>query len=141
MSAASEKAARVAKVNHLVRVISTYGRRFFYNARHNRVAEMVIGKGGHLYFIDDYTGKPIYVAYDGRWSGWSHGGTLRDLVKALAEYVRTGNQLSISWIGPERFDDSNIWGYAESEMAKCRAAALTTGVIRQPQTASEGSQP
>lgn len=127
---AEVKAARVAQVNALITVISTYGRRFFYNATHKRVAQMVMGKGGHMYFVDDYTGKAVYVAYNGHWSGFSHGGTLRDLVKRLADYVRTGEPLAMHWIGPQRFDDSNIWGYAADELTKCRAAALGTGAIK-----------
>jgi hypothetical protein len=127
-----QKIARLEQANALITVISTYGRRFFYDAKQNRVARIEIGKGGHLYLIDDYTGHPVYIAYNGEWSGFSHGGTLRDLVKRLAEYVRTGKQLHPHWIGPKRHsDDSNIWGYAADEMEKCRAAALATGVIAQ----------
>jgi len=126
---AAEKDERLAHANALIKTISSYGRRFFYNARHNRVAEMVIAPKGHIHFIDDYSGNAIYVAYNGHWRGWSHGGTLRDLVKRLAEYIRTGEPLSINWIGPQRFDDSNIWGYAEEEMAKCRAEALLNQAV------------
>jgi len=127
-----QKITRLEQVNALITVISTYGRRFFYDKGSNRVAQMVIGKGGHLYLIDDYTGKSIYIAYNGHWGGFSHGGTLRDLVKAMAHYVQTGEQLMMHWIGPKRYSDgSNIWGYAADEMEKCRAAALGTGVIAQ----------
>jgi hypothetical protein len=129
----SAKHERVAEVNALIKTISDYGRRFFFNERSNRVAHMFIGHRGHLYFVDDYSGVPIYVAYSGRWSRFSHGGTLRNLVDELANYVRTGAQLSIGWIGPERFDDSNIWGYAAEEMAKCRAEAAKSPVIAAPQ--------
>lgn len=128
-----EKTNRLEHVNALIKTISTYGRRFFYNKRFDRVAHMLIGPKGHLYFVDDYSGKPIYVAYNGHWDGWSHGGTLRDLVKELASYIRTGKQLSRHWIGPERFDDSNIWGYAEDEMIKCRAEAFLSPVLRHPE--------
>lgn len=126
----ADKAARLTEANKLIRIISTYGRRFFYNEENNCVAEMLIGPRGHIFFIDDYSRKLIYVAHSGRWPGWSHGGTLRDLVKALANYVRTGEQLSIFWISPGRFDDSNIWGYAPDEMTKCRAEALTCAAIK-----------
>jgi hypothetical protein len=132
----AKKTDRLAHVNDLIKTISDYGRRFFYNKERDRVARMLIGPKGHLYFQDDYTGKAIYVAYQGRWSGFSHGGTLKTLVEALANYVRTGQQLSIGWIGPERFDDSNIWGYAEDEMAKCRAAALTNPAIKRRDAAT-----
>lgn len=129
----SIKHERITEANKLIETISSYGRRFFYNERNDRVAYMLIGPRGHIYFVDDYSGKAIYVAYNGRWNGWSHGGTLRDLVKELANYVRTGEQLSPNWIGPQRFNDSNIWGYAEDEMAKCRAEAAKSPVIATPQ--------
>lgn len=137
MKRAEQKAARLAEVNQLIKSISDFGRRFFYNKQHDRVARMVIGKAGHLYFVDDYSGKPIYTAYRGHWRGFSHGGTLRSLVQALADYVRTGKQLSMDWIGPERFDQSNIWGYAADEMAKCRAQAALSPVIAHRASAQE----
>lgn len=127
----AEKVARIEHVNALIKTISTYGRRFFYNANNNAVAEMVIGLDNHIYFIDDYTMKAVYVAYNGRWRGFSHGGTLRDLIRELAHYIRTGEQLSIDWIGPERIriTDGNIWGYASDEMNKCRAEALKNPAV------------
>lgn len=130
MNRLQQKVERLEQVNALVTVISTYGRRFFYNATNDRIAQMVIGKGGHLYWVDDYTRKPIYIAREDHWRYFSHGGTLRDLVKRLAQYVRDGKPLPLDWIGPKRNSDgSNIWGYAAEEMEKCRAAALGTGVI------------
>lgn len=130
--AASERADRLLEANHLIKIISDFGRRFFYNQTHDRVAKFAIGEKGHLFFVDDYTGKSIYIAYKHRWSGFSHGGTMRDLVRALGDYIRTGDRLSIGWIGPERrqITDGNIWGYPEDQMALCRAAALTTKAIR-----------
>jgi hypothetical protein len=52
------------------------------------------------------------------------------LIKTISDYVRTGEQLGIGWIWPQRFNDSNIWGYAEDEMSKCRAEAVKSPVIR-----------
>lgn len=131
-ASAVQKAQRLEHVNDLIKTISDHGRRFFYNEKHDRVACMLIAQQGHLYFQDDYTGKAVYVAYSGRWSGFSHGGTLRQLVERLAAYVRTGDQLSIDWIGPERMrvSDGNIWGYSPDEMAKCRAKALTNPAVK-----------
>lgn len=139
MKMREQKAARVAEVNQLIKTISTYGRRFFYSERFGRVAHMAIAKSGHLYFVDDYSGKLIYIAYQGRWKGFSHGGTLKKLVEALAEYVRTGRRLRMDWIGPERFDQSNIWGYAEDEMAKCRTEAAKSPVIEMDQPQALGA--
>lgn len=130
-SIAAQKAERLVHVNALIKTISDYGRRFFYSEKNNVVAKLSIWRDGHIYFIDDYTLKAVYTAYHGRWSGFSHGGTLRSLIEALANYVRTGNRLSIDWIGPERMciTDGNIWGYAPDEIAKCRAEALNNPAV------------
>lgn len=127
---AAQKAERLGHVNALIKTISDHGRRFFYNKTNDRVARMLIVPTGHIYYVDDYSGKAIYVAYQGHWRGFSHGGTLKQLVQSFADYVRTGDQLSINWIGPQRFDDSNIWGYAEEAMNKCRAEALTNPMVK-----------
>jgi len=125
----TDKQSRLVEANALVAAISKHGRRFFYNKEHQRIAQFEIGSGGHIFFIDDYSAKRIYVADNGRWRGFSHGGTLRNLVKAIAGYIRNGDKLSIDWIGPERFDASNIWGYEESAMVATRSEALLTGVV------------
>lgn len=127
---AAEKAERLVHVNALIKTISDHGRRFFYNEKDDRVARMLIGAKGHLYFVDDYSCTLIYVAYQGRWKGFSHGGTLKSLVERLADYVRKGDRLPIDWIGPERFNQSNIWGYAADAMAKCRAEALLNPAVK-----------
>lgn len=125
-----EKLARLEHVNALIETISKYGRRFFYNEKNNCVASMMVSKTGHIWFQDDYTRKMVYVAYTGRWRGFSHGGTLKALIERLAEYVRYGKKIEVDWIGPERFDDSNIWGYSQEQMALCRAEALLNPIIK-----------
>lgn len=130
--AAKERRERLEEANGLIKIISDYGRRFFYNQQRGSVARFCTNARGQIYFVDDYSGKAIYVAYKGRWQGFTHGGTLRNLVEALSYYIRTGHRLSIDWIGPERrrITDGNIWGYEPGEMARCREAALKTKAIR-----------
>lgn len=131
MAVREEKFERLHHINELIRTISKYGRRFFYYDKFDRTASMLIDRSGHIYFRDDYTDKLIYVAYRYRWNGFSHGGTLKELVKAMAHYIRTGDKLDIGWIGPERMriTDGNIWGYAPDEMEKCRAEAMRNPAI------------
>lgn len=135
----AEKAERLAHVNALIKTISDHGRRFFYNERNNRVAEMIILQRGQLYFVDDYSNKPIYVAYQGHWRGFSHGGTMKQLIGKFAYYINTGEKIGIFWIGPERLNitDGNIWGYAPDEMAKCRAEALLNPAVKAQDDAAE----
>ncbi len=120
---------RLAQANALIKVISSHGRRFFYSVARDRTAEMIITPRGAIAIIDDYSGKVIRID-DDRWSGWSHGGTLRDLVRKIAHFIKTGDPLDVYWIGPTRESDgSNIWGYEAGEMARCRAAAVATGAV------------
>lgn len=63
------------------------------------------------------------TTWGGRWKGFSHGGTLKALAERFRDYICEGKQMPIGWLGPERFDDSNIWGYDEVSMrtpAPCR---------------------
>lgn len=129
----AEKHQRALHINDLIETISKYGRRFFYNSKFDRIAGMAVNQRGQIFFFDDYTGKAIYVAYSGRWRGFSHGGTMRDLVLRFADYIRTGKQLGIWFIGPERIrlTDGNIWGYSAEEMGKCRSEALLNPAVCQ----------
>ena len=108
---------RLEHANTLIKLIASRGRRFFYNKTNDRTAEMWIDLNGSIWFMDDYTGKPIYTQYRGRWRGFSHGGTLRDLVVRLHDYIAYGHLLSLEIICPTRNnpEDGNIWGYPKEE--------------------------
>lgn len=131
MSRREEKQARVEHINALIGTIAKYGRRFFYCEKRQATAKMMMSGRGHLYWQDDYTNKLIYVAYRYEWRGFSHGGTLKDLVRQFAHYIRTGDKIDIGWIGPDRrnITNGNIWGYAPDEMGKCRSEAMRNPAI------------
>ncbi|MGF6125152.1 hypothetical protein QF019_000341 [Pseudomonas frederiksbergensis] len=128
------KQKRVEHVNHVIRIIAVHSRRFFYSQAVNRYASMEVDHRGKIWFIDDYSGKRIFThktVWGGR-RGFSHGGTLRNLVEAFRDYIRTGDALPLGYLGPERFDDSNIWGYDEAGMKAVREQAGALPVFRQP---------
>ncbi len=92
----------------------------------NRYASMEVDHRGKVWIIDDYSGKRVFThetVWGGRWRGFSHGGTLRSLVEAFRDYICTGEPLNRGYLGPERFDDSNIWGYDEAGMKAVREQA------------------
>ena len=129
------KRQRVEHVNQAIRIIADHGRRFFYSQAVNRYASMEVDQRGKVWFIDDYSGKRIFThetVWGGRWRGFNHGGTLKDLVKELRDYICTGKPLHAGYLGPERFDDSNIWGYDEAGMKAVREQAGALPVFRQP---------
>lgn len=63
---------------------------------------------------------------------YGHGGTLRNLVEVLSDYIRTGEPLCPGYLGPERFDNSSIWGYDETGMKVVREQAGALPVFHQP---------
>ena len=134
---AIKKAERLADANYLILQVSMFGRRFFYNARHNRVARFEITIDGKLWFRDDYTDKRVYVAYKGRWRNFSHGGTCRRLVEDLAKYIRTGERIPAGHFGPwpEYLCDGDLWGYGKETMARLRNAMSPRDCVSWPSKA------
>lgn len=121
------KQARVAIANRAIEIIAGYGRKFF--SLHGdgrvegpeRISRFELRDNGRLWFIDKYTQKAIYVAYRrGRWSGFSEGGTLRDLVCAMADWI-TGKRkdFPVNAFGPwpDYVCDGDLWGYGADMVA------------------------
>lgn len=132
------KRQRAEQVNQAIKIIADHGRRFFYDQHSKRYASVEVDSRGRVWLIDDYTGKRIYThpnTWGNKWRGFSHGGTLRDLVEAFREYICTGKPLGQSYLGPERhrITDGNIWGYAPEAMTAVRELAGALPVFRQPQ--------
>src|SRR3546814_9974265 len=124
------KTERLTQANELIGLISSCGRRFFYNKTHDRIARLELCKRGRVYFVDDYTGKRIYTHRTGitsRWHGFSHGGTLRSLVENLRDYIMFGTPLPHGPIVPAyQSSQGNIWGYDEqsAKLLKEQTSAL-----------------
>ena len=132
------KQQRCEQVNQVIRVIANHGRRFFYSQASNRYASMEIDQRGKIWFIDDYSGKRIFThetVLGGRWRGFTHGGTLRRLVEDFRDYIRIGEPLHPGYLGPERFNDSNIWGYDEEGLRAVREQAGGLPLFRHPAAA------
>ena len=126
---------RVDHANELIRLIASCGREFFRNGE--TVAHMEIDKHGKIWFVDDYTRRRIYTHYSGRWRGFSHGGTMRDLIKELRDYISKGKTLNPRIIASKGFyeDGSNIWGYEPSEAEALRKAAWKLPMFPQEEKA------
>lgn len=106
---------RVEIANKMIKIISSYGRRFFYNKSDGAVAFFVI-KNKRIYFVDDYTKKEIYLHYRYWNKGFLHGGTLRHLVNHLKNYIQGRSELPLNHLGPwpQTMCDGDLWGYGES---------------------------
>jgi len=113
---------RLEHANELIRLISSYGRQFFNHE--GQIASFHLDRRGRVWFLDEYTKALIYTHYSGRWRKFNHGGTMRDIVERLRDYIKKDDKLPISIICPERrnIDDGNIWGYPPAEAKKLRDA-------------------
>ncbi len=120
--AAHSKEVRLAEANDVIAAISRHGRRFFYSAEHDRNSRFEMDSRGKLWLIDKYTGRRVYVSYTGEWRAFSDGGTLRRLIEALANYIRSGEKMPSSHFGPwpDWFCDGDLWGYGAEAMAQLR---------------------
>lgn len=131
----STKAERAAHANQLIKAISNHGRRFFWFDREQRTASMEVNERGRVYFVDDYTGKRIDTHYRGCWRGFSHGGTLRDLVEKLRDYIRDEIKIPIFYIAPNRGAiDGNfdMWGYGEDACKALQNEVASLPIIQLP---------
>ena len=59
MSLTKTKRSRAIRVNEAIQIISSHGRRFFYNSEHDRVAHIQVDDRGTVWFVDDYTAERI----------------------------------------------------------------------------------
>jgi hypothetical protein len=134
---------RLIEANLVIGAIAAHGRRFFYSGPGSdhrchihpaRVAMFEIDRQGRLRFRDDYTDVPVLVTSRGEWKGFSHGGTLKRLVRDLADYIRTGKPISPGHCGPwpSWQCGGDLWGYGQENMELVRSAVLATDAVRKP---------
>lgn len=126
---------RVKNANELIKLISEHGRKFFEHK--GVIATLELDKRGRVWLVDEYTKARIYTHSSGRWSGFHHGGTLRDLVSLMRDYITNGTLIHIDWIAPTRRnpDNGDIWGYGKEAAATVRAAAAQLPIIKQGEQA------
>ena len=121
------KQERMDVANEFIRIVASYGRRFFSYS--GRIGRFELGSRGHIYWRDEYTQKRIYTHYLYDWRGFSNGGTMRGLVIALREFIAGRGSLPLGALGPwpNYVCGGDLWGYGADEMeqvrAKCRAMA------------------
>lgn len=127
---ATTKRERVVRANNFLTAIASCGRRFFrYEAG---VSYFELDARGRVWFIDTYRGARIYTHHTrDSWRGFTQGGTLRNLVIALRDFIRTGDGSRVS-IGPwpDWVCDGDLWGYGFENMERVREAARAQGIVR-----------
>lgn len=133
--AAEARLERLDHANELIRVISDHGRRFFWNYANKRVARLELDGRSKVWWIDDYRGSRVCTekicGYEHSWRGFSHGGTLMQLVQMMRDYIKTGERIPLAYICMQRRmdTDGDIWGYGAEAAAACREAAAKLPII------------
>jgi hypothetical protein len=112
---------RVDQCNALIKLIASTGRKFFSD-KDGFVSSLELAKNGRVLFVDYYSRRRVDT-HKREWAGFTSGGTLRNLVELMRDYIKKGEKLPIYFIGLERRDGSNIWGYPEAELKALRIEA------------------
>lgn len=137
MDVANAKQVRLEEANRLIELISSHGRRFFYNQKFNRIARLELIQNGQIRFRDDYTDQLVNIYSQCQWRHFSHGGTLRELIIALRDYIRFGaaedkdHRIPIGLLSPRpTWSHGDIWGYGDEAVNKLREEAKNLPIIR-----------
>jgi len=125
------KKERAEKVNKLIHFIGDRGRGFFYRNNTQCYATVEVDSRGRVWWKDDYTGKRIYTHSNHRWPGFSHGGTLRDLVGHFRDFIMSAKKVPSYCFGPwpETYCNGDLWGYGKENMEQIRMEALRLEVL------------
>ena len=124
---------RLDAANEFISVIASCGRNFFsensdmHGSRRVEnpfISTMEVDKYGKVWFTDYYTRKRIYTHYSGDWNGFTSGGTLRNIVQALREFIKRDAKMRA-----EYFHSKSPWAYGD-HILKVKAAALRLGIAQ-----------
>ena len=127
-----QRQARAVKANLLLQKIGDCGRRFFYYK--GRYAKLSVRDNGRVWFRDEYTQKDIYTHSSRQWSGFNHGGTMRNLIQALRDYITgVSEHIPRGILGPwpSLYAGGDPWGYGcdmEAVRSQARYLGLTPGL-------------
>ncbi|WNO60854.1 hypothetical protein [Rheinheimera sp. MMS21-TC3] len=113
---------RVDQCNELIALIASCGRKFFCDKETGYISTLELAKNGRVLFVDYYTRRRVDT-HSHAWSGFTSGGTLRNLVTDMRDYIKSGKQIPSYFIGLNRQDGTNIWGYPEDEIQALRLQA------------------
>lgn len=123
-----ERQERVDHANALIQAISNHGRRFFWSKSGQKVAQLSVDTNGKIWWTDDYQGTRVCIekvgGYEHRWRGFSHGGTLKNLVQMMRDYIKTGQQIHFGYVAQE------CWGYDEEATLAVQNATAALPILR-----------
>lgn len=125
-----QKRDRAANANEVIAAVAMYGHQFFNHPKRYGTSYIRVDDRGRVWFVDGWTGKSVYLHYAYWQRGFSEGGTLRQLIIALKDYITTGEPISRSRLGPwpDWYCDGDPWGYGD-DMQLVRDCAVAVGVL------------
>ena len=124
---------RIIAANEFIRVIANCGRRFFRNSGAGHDAFLTLNARRNIVWLfDDYTGARINVVKEGRWDGFSHGGTLKSLAGSIGSFVLSRKTMRYGYFQPTMDHGfENPWGYGD-DILIVRDEGVRLGLIRKP---------
>ncbi|SLJ98333.1 hypothetical protein SAMN06272722_102733 [Paenibacillus sp. RU5A] len=120
---------RIDKINELIRVIGSRGRRFLYSKTHDRYAAFHWADG-NLWLVDDYTNRPLLMndLVQGQHRYFSHGGTLWGLVCDFRDYILGANDTNHNNGYGGLY--GTHWAYPEEDMKSIQQHAIELGYLK-----------
>lgn len=127
---------RLEAANEFIKVIASCGRNFFSENSDMRnkkdkpfTSFMEVDARGKVWFTDYYTRKRIYTHYRYDWNGFTSGGTLRDIVICLRNFIKKGSQMRAAYFEPREIfgDMEHPWGYG-GDLRTVKEAAVRLGI-------------
>ncbi|MDK9789774.1 hypothetical protein [Vibrio sp. D431a] len=104
-----KKKERVEHANALLINFSSVGAKFFLH--NGGASQFEVDTHGKIWFLDKCSDRRVYVYREGRWKGFTEGGTLRTLIEALRDYIRTGEKISPRFVVPAFYSYGDVYGY------------------------------
>jgi hypothetical protein len=117
-----QKMIRLENVNSFLKVIAGCGREFFKHK--DFISYFEVSPAGKVFFIDYYTRKRIYTHHNGRWNGFTSGGTLKSLIEFLRDHIVKNTKMRISYLDP----NNNYWGYEDEALMVVKKEALRLNI-------------
>lgn len=135
-----QRLARIIAANEFMQVIANCGRFFFRNTGAGHDAYLTLNARGNIVWLhDDYTGARINTAKEGRWVGFSHGGTLKSLAESIGAFVLKGSTMRYGYFQPTMDNGfENPWGYGD-DILIVRDEGVRLGLIKLPSAAVEAA--
>lgn len=123
--------------NQLIQHIAGSEHHFFKDQKTGFISSFEIGiPYGEIYFIDYYSLKYIDTSqsFYKDWDGFTSGGTLKDLVHRMSNYIREGTKVPLGVIGLIRADRlSCVWGHSMENILKLQEEVSSLPIISVPE--------